>query len=255
MRTLNRISSCFPKKKGHAMNLIRLLPRPVLVCAFVVLLIGRAAPAAAGSADTNNLRDVRYCEVIPSVVNGSTTTTYVYNTLTFSRCPRGQWSQITLGQVNRAFGSQSAQLNGPRHWVMDEIHASGDSTTVETFTFGTIEMGLRATLVTPTGTPTVGNQFYAPNQVQRDTIFVYKAGKPIFILTDPVGNEYVMQSYAQIVEPTLMYKDLPHLARELDLPQGWSYRTETLKQELQLNSNGLATIVNDDLANAYQLNP
>jgi hypothetical protein len=91
--------------------------------------------------------------------------------------------------------------------------------------------------------------------VQRDTIFVYKAGKPIFILTDPDGNEYVMQSYAQIVEPTLMYKDLPHLAGELNLPQGWSYRTETPKQELQLNSNGLATIVNDDLANAYQLNP
>lgn len=91
--------------------------------------------------------------------------------------------------------------------------------------------------------------------MRRDTIFVYKAGKPIFILTDPDGNEYVMQSYAQIVEPTLMYKDLPHLARELNLPKGWSYRTETLKQELQLNSNGLATIVNDDLANSYQLNP
>jgi hypothetical protein len=236
------------------MNLIRLLPRPVLVSAFAALLIGPAAPAAAGSADTNNLRDVRYCEVIPSVVDGSTTTTYVYNTLTFNRCPRGQWSQITEGLANREFGSQSAQLNGPRHWVMDEIIASGTSTTGETFTFGTIEMGLRATLVTPTGTPTVGNQFYVPSHVQRDTIFVYKAGQPIFILTDPDGNEYVMQSYAQIVDPTLMYKDLPHLASELNLPAGWHYSTQTLTQDLQMNSNGLATIINDDLANSYQLN-
>jgi hypothetical protein len=237
------------------MNLIRVQPRLVLVCAFVALLIGRAALAAAGSSDTNNLRDVRYCEVIPSVVNGPTTTTYVYNTLTFNRCPRGQWAQLTEGLVNREFGSQSAQLNGPRHWVMDEIQASGDSTTGETFTFGTIEMGLRATLVTPTGTPTVGNQFYVPSQVQRDTIFVYKAGKPIFILTDPDGNEYVMQSYAQIVEPTLMYKDLFNLASELSLPPGWQYSTRRLTQGLQLNSNGLATIINDDLANSYQLNP
>ena len=238
------------------MNTIRALPRPVLVSAFAALLIGPAAPVAAGSSDTTNLRDVRYCEIIPSVVGETTTTTYVYNTLTFSRCPRGQWSQITEGLVNRAFGSQSAQLNGPRHWVMDEIHPSGTTTTTaETFTFGTIEMGLRAQIVTPNGTPTVGNQFYVPNHVQRDTIFVYKAGLPIFILTDPDGNQYVMQSYAQIADPTLMYKDLFNLASELHLPDGWTYSTQTLTQDLELNSNGLATVINDDLGNSYQLNP
>jgi hypothetical protein len=239
------------------MNFIRFLPRLALVCALVAVLIGRAASAAKGG-DTSNLRDVRYCEVIPSVVDTSTgvTTTYVYNTLSFNRCPPGQWSKLTLGLVNREFGSQAAQLNGPRHWVMDEIQASGESTTLQTFTFGTIEMGLRATIVTPAGTPTVGTQFYAPNKVQRNTIWVYHAGQPIFILTDPDGNDYVMQSYAQIVDPNLMYKDLPDLASELNLPPGWQYSTRTLTQELQLNSNGLATVVNDDLANSYQqVNP
>ena len=238
------------------MNLIRFLPRLALVCALVAVLISRAAPAAKGG-DTSNLRDVRYCEVIPSVVDTSTgvTTTYVYNTLSLNRCPPGQWSQITLGVVTREFGSQTAQLNGPRHWVMDEIQGFGQSTTLQTFTFGTIEFGLRATIVTPAGTPTVGNQFYAPNQVQRNTIWVYKAGKPIFILTDPAGNDYVMQSYSQIVDTTLMYKDLPNLASELDLPPGWEYSTRTLTQDLLLNSNGLATVVNDDLANSYQLYP
>ena len=242
------------------MNFIRFLPRPVLVCAFVALLIGPTAASTSAapptsSTDTNKLRNVRYCEVIPSVVNGPTTTSYVYNTLTFNRCPARQWAKLTEAEVNQEFGSQSAQLNGPRHWVLDEIQASGTTTTGETFTFGTIEMGLRATLVTPTGAPTVGNQFYVPNQVQRDTIFVYKAGKPIFILTDPDGNEYIMQSYAQIVDTTLRYKDLPNLASLLSLPSGWQYSTRRLTQDLEMNSNGLATVVNDDLANSYQLNP
>lgn len=95
----------------------------------------------------------------------------------------------------------------------------------------------------------------APEQLSEPGVFVYKAGKPIFILTDPVGNEYVTQSYAQIVEPTLMYKDLPNLASKLSLPPGWQYSTRTLTQDLEMNSNGLATVVNDDLANSYQLNP
>src|SRR5260370_13657128 len=43
IKSAQRISSSFPKKKRDAMNLIRFLARSVLVCAFVALLIGRAA--------------------------------------------------------------------------------------------------------------------------------------------------------------------------------------------------------------------
>ncbi|MEI7860027.1 MAG: hypothetical protein WCI26_09390 [Acidimicrobiales bacterium] len=38
----------------------------------------------------------------------------------------------------------------------------------------------------------------------------------------------------------------------LTLPAGWSYRTLTLTKTLELNSNGQATVVNDDLYNSYQ---
>ena len=145
----------------------------------------QTAPAAessttiAGSSVPPELRDVRYCEVIPSVTEGDTTTTYVYNTLGFNFCPPELWNSLTEAEVNQEFGSQSAELNGPRHFVMDSISASGESTTGQTFTFGGIEMSLRATLTTPAGQPTVGQQFYVPNEVQRVTTFTYKAGRPI----------------------------------------------------------------------------
>jgi hypothetical protein len=198
------------------------------------------------------LRDVRYCEVIPSVPAGSTVTTSVYNTLGYNACPPLKWAALTADKVNREFGSQSAKLNGPRHWVIDGMQASGSSDTGKTFTFGGIEMGLRATLTTQAGQPTVGDQVYVPNEVKRDTVWIYDAGKPIFELIDPQGNVYVMQSYAQLADRTLTIEQLPNLSSKLKLPQGWSYKTETLSSELDLNSNGLATVVNDDLYDSYQ---
>src|SRR5262249_9617945 len=130
--------------------------------------------------------------------------------------------------------------------------ASGSSQTGATFTFGGIEMGLRATLTTEVGQATAGDQLYSPNQVKRDTVWIYDAGKPIFELVDPQGNVYVMQSYSQMVDRTLTIKQLPELAGKLALPQGWSYRTETPSAALHLDSNGLAFIVNDNLYNTYQ---
>jgi hypothetical protein len=208
--------------------------------------------ATGGKQPPSDLRDVRYCEVIPSVTTGSTTTTSIYNTLYYNACPPVRWTALTEDKVNQEFGSQSAKLNGPRHWVLDSIQASGSSQTGQTFTFGGIEMGLRATLTTPAGTPTVGDQFYVPNYVQRDTVWIYDAGKPIYELTDPQGNVYVMQSYAQIADRTLTIEQLPDLASKLTLPQGWGYKTETPSTELDLASNGLATVVNDNLYNSYQ---
>jgi hypothetical protein len=188
------------------------------------------------------------------VQTGSTVTTYVYNTLGLNYCPPQQWNALTEQEVNQEFGSQSAQLNGPRHWVIDSLQASGSTTTGKTFTFGGIETYLRATLQTAAGTPTVGNQLYTPNQVMRDTVFTYDAGKPVFELTDPNGNVYVMQSYAQIVDKTLTYKQLSSLASKLQLPTGWTYTTKTLQQDLKLDttSTGVAYVVNDNLEDSYQ---
>ncbi|MFN8620171.1 MAG: hypothetical protein U0869_26225 [Chloroflexota bacterium] len=210
------------------------------------------SPGAGGT--TTGLRDMRYCEVIPSVTDGETTTSTVYNTLGLNLCPPLQWAQLTEDEVNAEYGSQSAKLNGPRHWVLDAITATGGGPTTsgETFTFGGIEMGERAVITTPAGQATVGDQLYTPNQVQRNTIWTYDAGTKIYTLTDPDGNVYVMQSYSQIVDKTLTIGQLDDLASKLSLPEGWTYAVETLTDELQLASNGLAYVINDDLYDSYQ---
>ena len=88
--------------------------------------------------------------------------------------------------------------------------------------------------------------------MKRDTTWTYDAGTLIFELTDPDGHVYVMQSYSQLVDKTLNYRDLPGLARLLTLPPGWSYSWKKLTHTLNLNSNGLAYVVNDNLFDSYQ---
>jgi hypothetical protein len=61
-----------------------------------------------------------------------------------------------------------------------------------------------------------------------------------------------MQSSSQIKDPTLTIEHLPDLGRKLTLPAGWTYGSQTLTQDLYMNSNGLATVINDDFYNSYQ---
>jgi hypothetical protein len=239
----------------------RALAAALVATALVTLLaadggrgrVGAAGPAAQDPSVPQALRDVRYCEVIPVTLSGSTATAWIYNTLGFNSCPPELWTVLTEAQVNQAYGSVAAKLNGPRYWVLDQIQATGGETSTGiSFVFGGIEMGLRGTIDTPVGQPTVGEQFYVPNEVQRDTIWTYLAGRPIFLLTSPEGEVYVMQSYSQIADPTLTYAQLPQLASRLSLPPGWSYSMQTLTEDLHLASQGLAYVVNDNLYNSYQ---
>ena len=59
-----------------------------------------------------NVRDLRYCEVIPSVQAGSTVNTYVYNTLGLNLCPPAKWNALTEAEVNQEFG-QPETFGGP----------------------------------------------------------------------------------------------------------------------------------------------
>ena len=44
---------------------------------------------------------------------------------------------------------------------------------------------------------------YRETTIDRDTIYIFKAGSPVFMLEAADGSRYVMQAYAQIVDKTL----------------------------------------------------
>jgi hypothetical protein len=47
-------------------------------------------------------------------------------------------------------------------------------------------------------------------------------------------------------------KDLPTLEQQLKMPDGWTYKSRVLDQDLSLVANGIAYVLQDNLFNSYQ---
>ena len=200
----------------------------------------------------SNLRNQRYCEVLVGKRDWLKLEVKVFNTQGLNLCPEAQWKDLTKESVIKNFDASFVLLNGPRYWIMDEIQAAGNTVNDIKASFGGIEMNLRATIQLSLMKQFIGSKHFTPNEITRTTNFVYKSGNTIYELTSPAGDVYVMQSYSQIVNPTLNIQDLPGLGQQLKLPAGWTYRSRVLDKDLSLVANGVAYVLQDNLANSYQ---
>lgn len=94
---------------------------------------------------------------------------------------------------------------------------------------------------------------YETRSIKRNTTYAFEAGKLVYELVDPEGRIFVMQSFSLEVS-VLTEADLETLGEKLALPEGWIFRARQLSEELHVKAvDGLATILQDDLENTYQL--
>lgn len=203
------------------------------------------------SGTRDNLRDARYCEILLFQGRGNNISGCVYNTLGLNDCPQDQWEELDASELKRQYGASAVVLNGPRHFIMDRTTLSTAGSDV--IDFGGVQMRPFANVELPPGGLAGGGQTpYTETTIDRVTEYVYLAGRPIYQLTSPDGIVYIMQSYSQIIDPTLTAADLPNLGSRLKLPEGWQYSTRTPDSDLSLVSTGKATVLQDDLQNSYQ---
>ncbi|MGD9620816.1 MAG: hypothetical protein AB7G47_16685 [Mycolicibacterium sp.] len=200
----------------------------------------------------SDFRGKRYGEVLLVSVGadpGDGPQATVYNTFGLNDCPADLWSQLDAEALAREHGAAAALLNGPRYWLMDSIEKS-TSGPPEVATFGGIDMIRQATVKLTSMNPAP----YRPNVVNRNAVFVFNSGKPVFELVDADGRNWVMQTWSQVVDPDLAYDDLAGLGSRLKLPEGWSYRARTLIEDLRIDtSSQAAQVLQDDLTNSYSL--
>jgi len=191
----------------------------------------------------------RYGEVLLVRVTQTGPEASVYNSFPLNDCPADLWSQLDPQVILTEHGAAAALLNGPRYWLMSTIEKAVTGTP-ETKTFGGIDMLRQATVQLSSMNPAP----YTVNKVSRHAVFVFDANRPVFELIDPHGRRWVMQTWSQIVDPTLSLDDLPGLAARLQLPSGWSYQSRILTSPLRVDTTTEdAHVTQDDLANSYSL--
>jgi hypothetical protein len=197
------------------------------------------------------LRGVRYGEVLlVRAVDGGFAAD-VYNTMGLNDCPPAAFAELDAAAIAAEHGALVALLNGPRHWVLDAIEAPPRAA-APTVKFGTLEMFLAATLELGATLPQPGG--YVERAVHRDTVFEWSAGTPRHELRAPGGARYVMQALSHAVDPGQTIAALDGLAARLVPPAGWTFATRVEDRPLRLLSDvhGVATVVQDELANTYQ---
>ncbi|MBK7072173.1 MAG: hypothetical protein IPH44_07705 [Myxococcales bacterium] len=212
----------------------------------------RPVPGADGPPGVDaavSIRGARYCEVLPVFITGDQVEAQVWGTQGLSDCPAAAWAALDPSAIQQQLGAVMVVMNGPRHWVIDGAVAF-TLPTAEHRMFGDLEMQLLATVRFPISQ--LGNAPYTTRTVARDTSFTFFAGAEIYELIAPDGAIYVMQSYAQIVDPALTEAALPGLGARLAPPAGWRYQVRTLAAPLEVRAAGTATVVQDELQNTYQ---
>jgi hypothetical protein len=200
--------------------------------------------------ERTDLRGARYCELMLVSEGEDGFEGVVYTTQGLNECPQEQWEALDLANIAKEQGALFAVPNGPRHLTLDSVSiVLADEPT--RMTFGEIEM-VEVALVN-IGDELAGWPTYTEKSVVRDTVFSFNRGSEIYELVNPDGTRYVMQSRSQIVDPTLNEAGLAGLGGRLMLPDGWTFEVRTLEQDLDvLDTDGLATVVQDELLNTYQ---
>lgn len=198
----------------------------------------------------DNMRNNRYGEVLVVTGGPFSYVVHVYNTIGLNECPEAEWKTLDPAKLKKQFKARAVLLNGPRYFLMDKNTIANPGPVA---TFGGLQARELAQIDISLPTLLRGKaKPYEENQIKRKTAYVFEKGKPTYQLTSADGKTYVMQTYAQIVDPKLTMADLATLGKRLKLPKGWQYKVVTPKEDLVLRANGTAYVLQDNLENTYQ---
>ena len=199
----------------------------------------------------DNMRNVRYGEVLAVFARDNKLEAEVYGTQMINDCPDELWKTLDAAAIASEMSALAVKLNGPRYWVLDGLGTKVAFVEPVMRDFNGLMMRRIATVDLGDKPATVP---YEERYVNRGAVFFFNAGSVVYELINPQGKAYVMQAYCVGVDPTLNLDNLGDLAARLDLPVGWSFRSRILDAELVVDTTDHpATVVQDEFENTYTL--
>ncbi len=208
-------------------------------------------PTSAPQRLINNMRNVRYGEVLAVFARDNKLEAEVYGTQMINDCPDELWKTLDPAVIASEMSALAVKLNGPRYWVLDGLGTKVAFVEPVMRDFNGLMMRRIATVDLGGKPATIP---YEERYVNRGAVFFFDAGSVVYELINPQGKAYVMQAYCVGVDPTLNLDNLSDLATRLDLPTGWSFRGRILDAELVVDTTDHpATVVQDEFENTYTL--
>lgn len=199
----------------------------------------------------NDMRGVRYGEVLAVYLRDTGLEAEVYGTQMLNDCPQELWESLDADAIAKDMGAVFVKLNGPRYWLLDGLGSKVAVVDPVFRDFNGIQMRRIATI--PLGADFAAGAYVVRN-VNRGAIFFWDAGKPVYELVDPDGRPFVMQARCVGVDSDMTEELLATLGDRLALPAGWSYRSRVLESEMVIDTSAtLATVVQDEFENTYTL--
>jgi hypothetical protein len=199
----------------------------------------------------DNMRGVRYGEVLAMFLRDTGLEAEVYGTQMLNDCPQELWETLDADAIAKDMGAVFVKLNGPRYWLLDGLGSKVAVVDPVFRDFNGIQMRRIATI--PLGADFAAGAYVVRN-VNRGAVFFFDAGKTVYELVDPDGRAFVMQARCVGVDSNMSEASLVTLGERLALPEGWSYRTRVLDSELVIDTSAtLATVVQDEFENTYTL--
>jgi hypothetical protein len=217
----------------------------------VAALAGSGAAAAAPRVSTGMYGD-RYCEILAVKGTLPNLVADVWNTYRLNDCPAAKWQAEDTAAITKDLGAIALRMNGPRFWLVDSASIAIAPGLGQLRTFGGLQMRKIAQVEVPIVNGAPGLAPYTSTTVRRANTFTWSRRHRVYELVAPDGTVWVMQAYSHIQDAKLTLAQLPGLGKRLKLPEGWAYRTRTLKRDLALTTTGKAKILQDELQDTYQ---
>ena len=201
----------------------------------------------------SDMRGVRYGEVLAVFIRDGVVEAEVYGTQMLNDCPAELWDGLVADAIAKELEAFAVKLNGPRHWMLDGLGTKVNAMEPIFREFNGLQMRRIAVIKFEPGVAPITVP-YEERFVDRGAQFFFDAGSVVYELVNPEGKAYVLQAYCIGVDSTISQDNLSELGARLALPEGWSYRSRILDEELVVDTTGqVATVIQDEFENTYTL--